>query len=68
MIEHQDTIDFSTVPESKGISNTTLFIVFTGIVMIFIVGGLSIYFANSGHLWPSTHTERMPLGSMPASE
>jgi hypothetical protein len=68
MIEHQDTVDFSRVPESKGMSTTTLVIVFTGVIMIFIVGGMAIGFAGFGHMWPSPHTERMPLGKMPTAQ
>jgi hypothetical protein len=66
MIEHQHTIDFSTVPQSKGMSNTTIAIVVVGVFMIFVMGGLSIGFAGFGHMWPSTHTMRMDLGSMPS--
>jgi hypothetical protein len=68
MIEqHQDSIDFSQVPVSQGMSNVTLFIVFTGVIVIFLVGGLAVGFAGYGHIWPSTHSERLPLGSMPGS-
>jgi len=66
MIEHQDTIDFSKVPESKGLNNTTIAIIISGVLMIFVVGGLSIGFAGFGHMWPSSHTERMDLGNMPS--
>jgi hypothetical protein len=67
MIEKQDHIDFSTVPVSKGMSNSTLAIVITGVIMIFIMGGLSVFWAGYGHRWPSAHTERMDLGSMPST-
>jgi hypothetical protein len=66
MIEQQDYIDFSTVPQSKGLSSSTLAIVIVGVIMIFIMGGLSAFLSGYGHLWPSTHTERMPLGNMPS--
>lgn len=66
MIEHQDTIDFSKIPESKGMSGATIAIVISGVFMIFVMGGLSIGFARFGHMWPSSHTERMPLGNMPS--
>ena len=68
MIEQQEVVDFSRVPVSKGMSNSTLVIVITGVIMIFIVGGLVIGFSGYGHLWPSTHTQRMDLGRMPTAQ
>jgi hypothetical protein len=66
MIEHQDYIDFTTVPQSKGLSSGTIVIVIIGVIMIFIMGGLSSFLSGYGHMWPSTHTERMDLGNMPS--
>jgi len=65
MIEHQDVIDFSRVPQSQGLGTGTKWILAIGILMIFAVGGMSIGFAFFGHMWPSSHTMRMDLGSMP---
>ncbi|HTU69388.1 MAG TPA: hypothetical protein VMF11_03625 [Candidatus Baltobacteraceae bacterium] len=64
MIEHQDVIDFSNLPQSKGIGTGTRWILAVGIVMIFCIGGLTVGFAYWGHMWPSDHTLRMDLGNL----
>ncbi len=66
MIEHQDHIDFSHVPQSKGLGKGTLVVLFTGVFAIFVVGGMAIGFAHYGHMWPSSHSMRMDLGNMPS--
>jgi hypothetical protein len=65
MIEQQDHIDFSTVPQSKGLGRGTLVLLIVGVIAIFAIGGASAFSSGYGHMWPSTHTERMNLGSMP---
>jgi hypothetical protein len=65
MIEHQDYIDFSKVPESKGLGRGTLVLLITGVIMIFLIGGFSAFMSGYGHMWPSINTTRMNLGSMP---
>jgi hypothetical protein len=66
VIEKQDYIDFSTVPQSKGLGKGTMVVLFTGLIAIFFIGGLSIGFAYYGHIWPSTHSMRIDLGKMPS--
>ena len=65
MIEHQDTIDFSHVPKSQGLNTGTKFILVIGVLMIFAIGGASVFSSGYNHMWPDTHTMRMDLGSMP---
>jgi hypothetical protein len=65
MIEHQDYIDFSTVPQSKGLGRGTIVLLIIGVIAIFAIGGGSAFTSGYGHMWPSMHTERMPLGNMP---
>ena len=63
--EHE-RLDFSTVPQSKGIGKTALVIVFTGLLGIFIMGFLSVIMSGYGHMWPAPKTMRMDLGNMPS--
>jgi hypothetical protein len=65
MIEHQEAVDFTYVPESKGIGRGTTVILVIGLLMIFTMGGLSAFLSGWGHMWPSNTTLRDPLGSMP---
>ncbi len=65
MIEQQDTVDFTHVPQSKGLGRRTLVILVIGLLVIFTMGGLSSFLSGWGHLWPSNTTLRMPLGNMP---
>ncbi len=64
IVKDSEYLDFGAVPESKGISKEALIIVLTGIVMIFIIGGLSIGFASFGHVWPSQQSMRVNMGTM----
>lgn len=66
MIVHDsEYLDFSRVPESKGISKGTLVVLGIGLMVICIMGFLSVIFAGFGHIWPSEKTMRLDLGSMP---
>ena len=65
MIEHQDTVDFSKIPQSQGLNTGTKFILVIGVLMIFAIGGFSAFLSGYGHVWPSTHTLRIDLGKMP---
>jgi hypothetical protein len=65
MIENQETIDFSVVPQSKGLNTGTKVILVIGVLMIFAIGGASAFLSGYGHVWPASHTLRYPLGTMP---
>jgi len=65
MIEHQEVIDFTSVPESQGRSRGTLVVLIIGLLMIFTIGGLSAFLSGWQHMWPSNTTLRQDLGSMP---
>ncbi len=65
MIEHQDTVDFSHVPQSQGLNTGTKVILVVGLLIIFAIGGSAAFLSGYGHVWPSTHTLRIDLGKMP---
>jgi hypothetical protein len=65
MIEHQDTIDFSHVPQSQGLNTGTKVILVVGVLMIFAIGGFSAFLSGYGHVWPSNHSLRVDLGKGP---
>ena len=64
IVPDSEYIDFSVVPQSKGVSHTTIVITLLGILGIFIIGGLVIGFASYGHVWPSEKSLRIDLGPM----
>ncbi len=66
MISHEsERLDFTTIPESKGIRKPAFIVLAIGLIGIFCVGGLSIKFAGYGHCWPSTTSMRMSLTTTP---
>jgi hypothetical protein len=65
IVKDEEYIDFNTVPQSKGVPTSMYVFAVIGIIGIFIMGGLSVFFASYGHTWPSETTLRMSLGEMP---
>jgi hypothetical protein len=65
MIEQQHTIDFSVVPQSRGLNTFTKFILAIGVLTIFAIGGFSAFLSGYGHVWPSEKSMRIDLGKMP---
>jgi hypothetical protein len=65
IVEHQNAIDFSVVPQSKGLNTFTKAILVTGVLGIFAIGGFSAFLSGYGHVWPSSHSLRIDLGKMP---
>jgi hypothetical protein len=56
-----DPLDERGVPTSRGIPKAVQIAVIIGVLVIFWVGGYTIYWAGYGHVWPSTHSLRIPL-------
>lgn len=62
MIERDDEyLDFSQVPESKGIPPGLTRVAVMALLMIFAIGGAVCLMSDYGHHWPSATTERVPL-------
>lgn len=68
MITHDhERLDFSHVPQSKGIERPAVIVLIVGLIGIFFMGGFSIYEAGYNHKWPAAQSMRMDLGKMPSS-
>ena len=65
IVKDDEYIDFTKVPQSKGIPPSIYMFAIVGIIGIFLVGGFSAFMSSSGHLWPAEKVLRMPLGQMP---
>lgn len=61
IVKEGERLDFSQIPQSRGIPPMLYRLVFIGVIGIFIVGGSVIWNAHYGHQWPSNTTERTPL-------
>jgi hypothetical protein len=64
MIERDDEyLDFSSVPESKGVPPGLYRVAVLGLLAIFTVGASVCLMSGYGHHWPSETTQRIPLNN-----
>ena len=62
MIERDDEyLDFTQVPESKGVPPGIVRVVVMGLLIIFAIGAAVCLMSGYGHHWPAATTERVPL-------
>jgi hypothetical protein len=64
IVRDDEYLDFSRVPESRGITAPIYWTLAIGLAGIFAFGGAVIFNASYGHDWPATHTLRTDLGPM----
>jgi hypothetical protein len=64
IVPDSEYLDFSQIPQSKGVPKTIVYAVTIGIVMIFAFGASVILLAGNGHHWPAATTMRVPLGTL----
>ena len=58
-----DPVDERGVPISRGVPKAARMVGAIGIVIIFAIGTFVIVESHYGHIWPSTHSMRVPLGT-----
>ncbi len=63
IIRDDEYLDFSKVPESRGIPAGLYRIAFLGLIVIFAIGGAVVLMSGYGHHWPSEKTLRVPLNN-----
>jgi hypothetical protein len=61
IVREDEYLDFSKVPESRGIPRFLYRVVAVGILVIFAIGGSVVMMSGYGHHWPSNTTLRVPL-------
>jgi hypothetical protein len=61
IVREDERLDFSKVPESRGIPPFLYRVVAVGILVIFAIGGSVVMMSGYGHHWPSNTTLRIPL-------
>ena len=62
IVSDDEYLDFSRVPQSRGIPNAIVYTIVVGLIMIFTIGASCVLLAGYGHKWPSTSTMRIDLG------
>jgi hypothetical protein len=65
IVRDDEYLDFSRVPESKGIPPGLYRIAAISLVVIFAIGASVCLLSGYGHHWPSDTTLRVPLNSAP---
>jgi hypothetical protein len=61
IVREDELLDFSKVPESRGIPPFLYRVVAVGILVIFAIGASVVLMSGYGHHWPSNTTLRIPL-------
>ncbi|GAC1502541.1 MAG: hypothetical protein NVS1B14_07380 [Vulcanimicrobiaceae bacterium] len=56
-----DRMDNRGVPVSRGVPNLVQVSALIGLLLIFAIGAFTILVASYGHMWPASHSLRMPL-------
>ena len=61
IVRDDEYLDFSKVPESRGIPKSLQRTVGIGLIVIFAIGASVCLMSGYGHHWPSNTTLRVPL-------
>lgn len=61
IVRDDEYLDFSKVPESRGIPGALYRVVAIGVLIIFAIGASVCLLSGYGHHWPSETTLRVPL-------
>jgi hypothetical protein len=63
ILRDDEYLDFSKVPESRGVPTALYRVLVVGLVVIFAIGGSVVMLSGYGHHWPSNTTLRVPLNN-----
>jgi hypothetical protein len=64
IVRDEEYLDFSQVPQSRGVPNLIVYAGLIGLVMIFTIGAATCLFSGYGHHWPATTSMRVDLGTL----
>jgi hypothetical protein len=65
IVRDDEYLDFTSVPESKGVPPSLYRFAAVGLMVIFLIGASVCLMSGYGHHWPANTTERVPLNSNP---
>ncbi|MEO6835863.1 MAG: hypothetical protein ABI231_08155 [Candidatus Tumulicola sp.] len=60
----EEYLDFSRVPESRGVPKAIVYAGSVGLFMIFCIGAATCLFSGYGHHWPEPTSMRVDLGPL----
>lgn len=60
----EEYLDFSRVPQTRGVPKVLVISGLVGLLMIFMIGAASCLFSGYGHHWPATSSMRVDLGTL----
>jgi hypothetical protein len=63
IVRDDEYLDYSKVPESRGVPSGLYRIAVVGLLIIFAIGGAVCLLSGYGHHWPSPTTMRVPLNN-----
>jgi hypothetical protein len=63
IVRDDEYLDFSKVPESRGVPTALYRVVMIGILGIFAIGAATVLLSGYGHHWPAKTTMRVPLNN-----
>jgi hypothetical protein len=61
IVREDERLDFSNVPESRGIPTALFRVAVLGLAVIFAIGAAVCLMSGYGHHWPSDTTLRVPM-------
>ncbi len=64
IVPDSEYLDFSQVPQTKGIPKSILYSAIVGLAMIFAIGASVVLLAGNGHHWPAASSMRVDLGTL----
>ncbi|MBV8197523.1 MAG: hypothetical protein JO263_05285 [Candidatus Eremiobacteraeota bacterium] len=63
IVRDDEYLDFSRVPETRGIPGGLYRVAAVGLLVIFAIGGAVCLLSGYGHHWPAMTTVRVPLSN-----
>jgi hypothetical protein len=64
ILPDEEYLDFSRVPQSRGVPKVLVVSGLVGIVMIFAIGGATVLQSGYSHHWPWNASMRVDLGKL----
>ncbi|MGA8475268.1 MAG: hypothetical protein WB681_09380 [Candidatus Cybelea sp.] len=63
IVRDDEYMDFSKVPESRGVPGALYRVIVVGLLVIFAIGASVVLLSGYGHHWPADTTVRVPLNN-----
>ena len=64
IVPEEEYLDFSRVPQTRGVPKVLVVSGLVGLLMIFAIGAASCLYSGYGHHWPMANSMRVDLGKL----